>query len=115
MVKELQKRITQDIDIVTQYSQIVESAKERGSGKCSEREVTYHVQWIFNKVKKQISHQRPGPEGIEMPDLSCIKEDCQPGKQYVEKLSFSEAQIRTFPDKQQSREFIPWRHGIYEM
>lgn len=42
-----------------------------------------------------------------MPDLSRIKEDCQPGKQCTEKLSFNEAQIWTFPDKQQSREFIP--------
>lgn len=54
MVKELQKTITQDIEIVTHYSQIVESPRERGSEKRSRREVTYHVRWIFNQVKSKL-------------------------------------------------------------
>ena len=58
MVKELQKGVTQDTDVATQQSQVVERPRERGSVKRSERGVTQRVQQIFNSVKSEFHIRR---------------------------------------------------------
>lgn len=79
----------------THYNQTVRSKRQRDNLESSKRDVTHHVHGSSNKIIKSISQQK----------TLQVRRERNDGSQ--EKPSFkNKGEIKTFPDKQNLRDFI---------